>query len=134
VDQIDQAEPDPSELIKLFIHFYGQFKNAFLLIDGLDEADRSNQRNVKSILKEVQKVNGARILATTHPDVDMSKVFSSSQTLQIKPEDVKGDIEIFVQRQIDEHSQEGLSVCSPALLDKVKQALLSGAEEMLVRS
>ena len=79
-------------------------------------------------------MKGARILAIAHPDVDMSKVFSRSQTLQIKPEDLKGDIEIFIQRQIDKHSQEGLSVCSPSLLDKIKQALLSGAEEMLVRS
>jgi hypothetical protein len=134
VGQIDQAEPDTNELIKLFMHFYEKFKNAFLLIDGLDEADKSDQRNVKSFLKEVQKVNGARILATTHPDVDMSKVFSRSRTLQIKPEDLKGDIKLFVQRQIDEHSQEGLSVCSPSLLDKIKQALLSGAEGMLVRT
>jgi hypothetical protein len=58
VDQIDQAEPEISELIKLFIYFYGKFKNAFLLINRLDKADKSNQRNVKS-LKEVQKVNSA---------------------------------------------------------------------------
>lgn len=134
MDQIDQAEPDTGELIKLFMHFYGEFKNAFLLIDGLDEANKSDQRNVKSFLKEVQKVNSARILAITHPDVDMSKVFSRSRTLQINPEDLKVDIEIFVQRQIDKHSQEGLSICSPSLLDKVKQALLSDAEGMLVKS
>jgi hypothetical protein len=134
VDQIDQAEPDTNELMELFLHFYGKFKNAFLLIDGLDEADKSHQRNVKSFLKAAQKVNGARILAMNHPDLDMSKVFSHCQTLQIKPEDLKSDIEIFVQTQIDEHAQDGLSVCSPSLLDKVRQALLFGAEEMLVRS
>lgn len=76
----------------------------------------------------------ARILVTTSPDVDLSKVLSRSQTLQINPEDIKGDIEIFVQKQLDEHSQAELSVCSPSLLDKVKEALISGAEEMLVRS
>jgi hypothetical protein len=129
-----QAEPEISELIKVFMCFYGKFKNAFLLIDGLDEADKSDQRNVKFFLKEVQKVNGARILAITHPDVDMLKVFSRSQTIQITTEDVKGDIEIFIQSQIDAHSQEELSVCSPSLLDKVKQTLLSLSEEMLVRS
>jgi hypothetical protein len=131
---VDQVEPDISELIKLFMYFYIKFKNAFLLIDGLDEADKSDQRNVKSFLKEVQKVHGARILTVTHPDVDMSKVFSRSGTLQIKPENLKSDIEIFVQRQIDMYSHEELSVCSPSLLDKVKQALLSGAEGMLVGS
>ena len=130
VDQIGQTEPDMSELRKLFLHFYGKSKNAFLLIDGLDEADESDQRNIKSFLKEVQTVNSSRILATTHPDVDMSKVLSRYQTLQIKSEDLKSDIEIFIQRQIDEHSQDVLSVCSPSLLNKVKQAMLSNAEEM----
>jgi hypothetical protein len=134
VDQIGQTEPDPSELRELFLHFYRKFKNAFLLIDGLDEADKSDQRNIKTFLKEVQTVNSSRILATTHPDVDMSKVLGRFQTLQIKPEDLKSDIEIFLQRQIDEHSQGSLSVCSSSLLDEVKQAMLSSAEEMLVRS
>ena len=133
MDRIDQAEPDISELTELFLHFYGKFKNAFLLIDGLDEADKSHQRNVKSFLKATQKVNSARILAMNHPDVDMSKVFSPGQTLQINPEDVKSDIEIFIQTQIDEHVQDELSVCPPSLLNEVKHALLSGAEEMLVK-
>jgi hypothetical protein len=131
---VDQTEPDMSELRELFLHFYRKSKNAFLLIDGLDEADESDQRNIKSFLKEVQTVNSSRILATTHPDVDMSKVLSRYHAIQIKPEDLKGDIEIFIQGQIDEHSQDVLSVCSPSLLDKVKQAMLSNAEEMLVRS
>jgi hypothetical protein len=130
IDQIDHADLYIGELIKLFMHFFGKFKNAFLLIDGLDEADKSDQRNVKNFLKEVQKVDSAQILAIAHPDVDMSKVLSSSQTLQIKPDDLKGDIGIFVQRQADKHSQEELSICSPSLLDTVRQALLSGAEGM----
>jgi hypothetical protein len=134
VDHIGQAEPDMSELRELFLHFYRKSKNAFLLIDGLDEADESDQRNIKFFLKEVQTVDGSRILTTTHPDVDMSKVLSHYQALQIKPEDLKGDIEIFIQGQIDEHSQDVLSVCSPSLLDKVKQVMLSNAEEMLVGS
>jgi hypothetical protein len=130
VNEIDQAEPDTSELIELFICFYGKFKNAFFLIDGLDQAGKSDQRNIKSFLKEVQKLNCARILVASHPDVDMSKVLSRSQTLPIKSEDLKGDIEIFVQRQMDDHLDEELSVCSPPLLNEVKQALISGAEEM----
>jgi hypothetical protein len=133
IDQLDQAEPDTNELIKLFIHFYGNFKNSFLIIDGLDQANKSDQRNIISFIKEVQTLSCARILVTTYPEVDMSKVLSRSQTLQINPKDLEADIEIFVQRQIDEYSQTELSVCSSSLLDKVKQALIFGAEEMLVR-
>ena len=127
------VEPDTSELIELFTYFYEKFKNGFLLIDGLDEAEKSDQRNIRSFLREVQKVDGARILVITHPEIDMSKVFSRSWTLQIMPEDLKNDIDIFVQRQVDEHAQEELSVCSPSVLDKIRQALICGAEGMLVR-
>ncbi|OCL01600.1 hypothetical protein AOQ84DRAFT_383587, partial [Glonium stellatum] len=131
-DQVGQAEPDTDEVMKLFMHFYQKFKNAFILIDGLDEADKINQRNVKSFLKEVQKMNGARIFASTHPDMDMSKVFSHGQTLQIRPEDLECDVEVFVTKQIEEYSQEELSVCLPSLLVFVKQVLLSGAEGMFL--
>jgi hypothetical protein len=132
MDRIDRAEPDMSELTELFLSFYGEFKNAFLLIDGLDEADKNHQRNVKAFLKATQKLESTRILALNHPDLDMSRVLSPGQTLQINPDDVKDDIEIFIQSQIDEHVEEELSICSPSQLDVVKNALLSGAQEMLV--
>jgi hypothetical protein len=132
VDRIEKAEPDGKELITLFLDSFGRFENAFLLIDGLDEAEKCHQRNVIAFLKSVQKLSNARILATNHPDLDMSKVLNPSQTLQINQDDVKGDIEVFVQSKIDEHVQNELSVCSSSLLDDIKNALLLGAEEMLV--
>lgn len=128
--QIDQAEPDTSELIELFVLFYRKFKNAFVLIDGLDQADKDVQRNVKFFLKKVQKLDYARILVASHADVDMLKVLGRSPTLQIKAEDLTGDIEIFVQGKVDDHKQEELSEWSPSLINKVKLTLISGAEEM----
>ena len=62
----------------------------------------------------------------------MSKVLNPNQTFQINPDDVKGDIEVFIQSRIDEYVQNELSVCSSSLLDTIKNALLFGAEEMLV--
>lgn len=128
--QIDQSEPATSELEQLFLHFYGKFNRAFLLIDGLDEADEVEQRNVKSFLKEVQKMNGAQILAITHAAMDMSKVFTHGSALHIRPEDLEDDIEAFVQSQIDKYSQEELSDCEPYVLDLIKQKLISDAEGM----
>ena len=132
VDRIEKAEPDSKELIELFLDSFGCFKNAILLIDGLDEAEKCDLRNVIAFLKSVQKLSNARILATNHPDLDMSRVLNPSQTLQINPEDVKADIEVFVQNKIDKHVQDELSTCSSSLLDTIQEALLSGAEEMLV--
>ncbi|KAH8712110.1 hypothetical protein GQ44DRAFT_661085 [Phaeosphaeriaceae sp. PMI808] len=121
MDRIDQSEPTTSELEHLFLQSYGKFKSCFLLIDGLDEADEIEQRNVKSFLKEVQKMDRARILATTHAAMDMSKVFTGGLALHIRPEDLKDDIEAFVESQIGKYSQEELSDCSPYALDLIRQ-------------
>ncbi|KAF2204889.1 hypothetical protein GQ43DRAFT_477831 [Delitschia confertaspora ATCC 74209] len=129
IGPIDAAEPYSRDLTDIFIELYRKFKNAFLIIDGLDEMDKNEQRNVIHFLKEVQIVNNARILVFTHPNVDMSKVLGTSSTLQITPHDVQQDIDTFIQRQMKENSKE-LSVCSPSELGIIKQVLLSGAEAM----
>lgn len=130
MDRIDQSEPTTSELEQLFLQSYGKFKSCFLLIDGLDEVDEIEQRNIKSFLREVQKMDGARILATTHAAMDMSKVFTGGLALHIRPDDLKDDIEAFVESQIDKYSQEELSDCSPYALDIIRQKLISDAEGM----
>ncbi|KAF2803796.1 uncharacterized protein BDZ99DRAFT_163042 [Mytilinidion resinicola] len=132
IDRIDQSEPTTSELEQLFLHSCRKFKGCFLLIDGLDEADEIEQRNVKSFLKDVQRTHAARILATTHAAMDMSKVFTRGLALNIRPEDLKDDIEVFVQSQIDKYSQEKLSDCSPYALDIIKQKLIFDAEGMFL--
>lgn len=133
-DQIDQSEPTTSELEQIFFHFYGKFKSAFLLIDGLDEANDIEQRNVKSFLKTLQKMDGARVLAITHAAMDMSKVFTCGLTFQIKPNDLENDIATFIQSQIVKYSQGELYDCSPSVLDIIKRKLVSDAQGMSVAS
>ncbi|KAF2681224.1 hypothetical protein K458DRAFT_82442 [Lentithecium fluviatile CBS 122367] len=132
MDQIDQPEPATSELEELFIQTYGELENGFILIDGLDEADDIEQRKVKSFLKEVQKMTGARILATTHASMDISKIFTCGLALHIRQEDLKNDIDVFVQSHIDKYSQEELSDCEPYVLNLIKQKLVSDAEGMFL--
>jgi hypothetical protein len=130
MDQIGQSEPTTSELEELFLQTFGKLENGFLLIDGLDEADDIEQRKVKSFLKEVQKMTGARIFATTHASMDISKVLTCGLTLHIRPEDLKDDIDVFVQSQIDKYSHEEMSDCEPYVLDLIKQKLVSDSEGM----
>ena len=132
LDLISQPEPAISELEQLFLHFYKKLKNGFLLVDGLDEADEVDQRNIKSFLKDVQKVNGARILVVTHAAMDMSKIFTHASVLEIRSEDLEDDIKIFIQLQIDQHSEGELSSCSPSVLNIIKRKLVSDAEGMSV--
>jgi hypothetical protein len=130
LNRIGQSEPITIELEELFLHSYSKFKRSLLLVDGLDEVDEIEQRNVKSILKEVQKMEGARILMTTHAAMNMSKVLSNGLSWYIRPDDLKDDIKTFVHSQIDKYSQEELSDCNPHILDITKQKLTSDAEGM----
>ncbi|KAJ4287350.1 hypothetical protein N0V90_012748 [Kalmusia sp. IMI 367209] len=125
---MDQLEPSTSELEQLFLDSCGKFKRAFLLIDGLDEVDKVEQRNIKSFLKEVQNMDGARILAFTHTGMDMSEVLIPCSQLHITAEDLKDDIETFIESQIGKYSQGELSTCSPSVLDIIKRKLTADAE------
>lgn len=130
LDQLAHAEPDIQELEELVIHFLKEFKSSYLLIDGFDEIENNDQKIVKRFLKTVQTVEHVRVWLTLHPAVDLSNVLNNIDTMYMDPQYLEADIELFVQQQLDEHSQEELSICSPILLDKIKQALLSRAEGM----
>jgi len=127
---VDQLEPSISELEQLYLHSCRKFKRAFFLIDGLDEVDEVEQRNIKFFLKEIQKVDGARILAFTHAAMDMSKVLIRCSQLHITAEDLKDDVETFIESQISKYSQGELSACSPFVLDIIKRKLMADAEGM----
>ncbi|KAI9773765.1 MAG: hypothetical protein M1839_001997 [Geoglossum umbratile] len=126
----DRGEPSITELEVLFIDLCGKFNKAFLLIDGLDEVDRNDRKIVQNFLRKVQTIACTQIFVTTHPEVDMSAVFNSLRTLKIKPQDLETDIKTFVDSKIERHLHEELSICSPALLNSIRQALVSGAQGM----
>jgi hypothetical protein len=127
---MDQLKPSLSELQELFFHACGTFKRALLLIDGLDEVNEVEQRNIISFLKEVQKMDGARILAFTHAATDMLKVFTRCSQLHITAENLKDDVATFIKSQISKHSQGELSACSSSVLDIVERKLTNDAEGM----
>jgi hypothetical protein len=123
--QAPAVKPSFEALEELFIEAIKEFKIIYLLIDGLDEVETSDQRVLKRFFKKVQSYKGVQVCLAAHAAMDVSTVLRNSQIIDIKPGDIESDIEVFVQKQIDEHSEEELSICSPALLDKIKDALLS---------
>ncbi|KAH7399656.1 hypothetical protein BKA66DRAFT_437188 [Pyrenochaeta sp. MPI-SDFR-AT-0127] len=131
-DQIRYSGPTTEDLEHLVYDILGLYKSAFLLIDGLDEASETEQKNVKYLLKKIKEKCGARIFATTHAAMDMSKLLAPCLSFQIGPTDNEADISTFVQSQIDQHSEEDLSGCSNVALDLIKQTLVSNAEGMFL--
>lgn len=124
------AKPNIEILEELFIEAIKEFKITYLLIDGLDEVGTSDQRVLKCFFKKLQSYDGVRICLVAHAAMDVSNVLRNSQTIYIQPHDLESDIEVFVQKQIDEHSEEELSICSPTLLEMIKHALISRAGGM----
>jgi hypothetical protein len=61
-DQIGESETATDDLGQLFYHFLRKFKCAFLLIDGLDEVSKTEQRYVKALLTTIQTIDSARII------------------------------------------------------------------------
>ncbi|PSN61265.1 hypothetical protein BS50DRAFT_157349 [Corynespora cassiicola Philippines] len=123
-DQIGDFDPANSELEQLFCDFIKEYKCVFLIVDGIDELSEAEQRNVKSLLRKVANTNIAKLLTTTHAAADMSKVLAHCLSIQIKPEDLKDDIALFIQSQIDEHAQGDRLGCSEYELDLIKQKFL----------
>jgi hypothetical protein len=127
------TKPSVEVLEELFIEAIKEFKITYLLIDGIDEVGTSDQRLLKSFFKRLQCCENVQICLAAHAAMDVSTVLRNSQTIYIQPHDLESDIEVFVQKQIDEHSEEELSICSPTLLDKIKHAIISRAGGMYVR-
>lgn len=128
--QAAPIKPSVEVLEELFMKAIMEFKIIYLLIDGLDEVEMSDQKVLKCFFKKVQSRKGAQICLAAHTAMDVSTVLRNSRMIYIKPADLESDIEVFVQKQIDEHSEGELSICSPPLRDKIKEALLSRAEGM----
>ncbi|KAF2624033.1 hypothetical protein BU25DRAFT_493930 [Macroventuria anomochaeta] len=131
-ERIGNPGPAIDELERLVCHFIAKYESAFLLIDGLDEVSETERRNVKSVLKTIQKKESVRILAMTHAAMDMTKVLTRCSRLQIKPDDLRHDITTYVQLQIDTYLQSDLLGCSSSALDLVKRKLVSDAEGMFL--
>ena len=123
------AMPSVEVLEELFIEAIMEFKITYLLIYGLDEVGTSDLRILKCFFKKLQS-HRVQICLAAHAAMDVSTVLRKSQSIYIQPHDLESDIEVFVQKQVDERSERELSICSPVLLDKIKHALISGAGGM----
>ncbi|PSN59122.1 hypothetical protein BS50DRAFT_626869, partial [Corynespora cassiicola Philippines] len=131
-DQIGDFDPANSELEQLFCDFIKEYKCVFLIVDGLDELSEAEQRNVKSLLRKVANTNIAKLLTTTNAAAEISKVLAHCLSLQVKPEDIKDDIALFVQWQIDEYAQGDRFGCSEDALDLIKRQLVADAQGMFL--
>lgn len=124
------ATPTFEVLEELFLDAVKKFKITYLLIDGLNELGTTDLRILKFFFKKVQSCDGVQICLAAKAAMDVSTVLGNSQTIYIMPHDLESDIEVFVQKRIDEYSEHELNICSPTLLGLIKQALISQAEGM----
>ena len=138
-DLTGPCEPDRSELESLIMDQWGKLKvkETFLILDGLDEADARDRKQVLSFLLQLYKLHSTtlKILTSAQPEVDLGSPFRNETTittLYLQGQDMQTDVDIYLQTQGTTYLTDGLLGCSEALISEVKQILSCKSEGMYV--
>lgn len=106
----------------------------FILIDGLDELEPTERREILDVLRLLVRANAQVRLFVSGRDslsVDLPARFASLEHITMLPEDLAGDIRRYVDATVQEkYASSELKVSDPDLLDVVKDILSSEAEGM----
>lgn len=87
-------------LIKLSVGFL----KTTIVIDALDECDRNTRRNLFDLLEQVvssAKQNPVKIFVTSRDDGDLMTKFQDSPNVYIQERDNSGDIDHYIQTEIE---------------------------------
>lgn len=126
---------DWSRLLQNSAKDWGTF---FIFIDGLDEYDTTERRDVLDVLSSLAEADpGPRIFITSRDSVwsDLKGRFEHMDHVSMACDSHSSDIRIYVEATIDDRVRHKELVCgNPDLLDEIKNALSQHADGMQVTS
>ena len=133
------GEPDIFDLESFIIDQWHQLKGnqMFLIIDGLDEANSSDQKLILSFLMQLYKScpSTLKILTSAQPEVDLGSPFrniATITTIYLKGHDMQTDVDIYLQTKGSAYLQDRLPDSSEALISDIKSVLSRKSEGMYV--
>lgn len=88
----------------LLIKLSAGFLKTMIIIDALDECDRSTRRSLFDLLEQVvssAKQNPVKIFVTSRDDGDLMIKFEDSPNVYIQERDNSGDIDHYIQTEIE---------------------------------
>jgi hypothetical protein len=116
------------------------FKGVYVVIDALDECPQRERYHMISFITEVMRsLRCAKIFVTSRRESDIIRAFeeSNTPTIQIKAENVAGDIETFVRSEVlklrNGYHGRKLYLTNDALEARVIQTLTEKAAGMSVK-
>jgi hypothetical protein len=112
-------------------------KEVYIVIDALDECPQRERHHIIGFTTEIMKSLGCgKLFITSRREPDISRAFEeiTTPTIQIKAENISGDIETFVRSEVQKlrngYHGKKLFLTSDNLEAKVVQTLTKKADGM----
>ncbi|KAH9041800.1 hypothetical protein EDB84DRAFT_1559566 [Lactarius hengduanensis] len=117
--------------LKTACNYLERTRPVFLVIDALDECDRTTREELLPLL--ISLGNDSRLLLTSRNEEDIWNALKSFPLIAITDQDVKNDIHQYVSRKVrlvgdGDSSARHVEVGDPDLLEGVLQTLREGAD------
>jgi hypothetical protein len=97
--RIRRTRPELSELVECILSISAQFSSSFILLDALDECERSQRQKILNAISRIHS-GGVSILATGRHHIANVDYFKSSPTINIRA-DIK-DLRHFLTQKLAE--------------------------------
>jgi hypothetical protein len=129
---------DPIELCSFLLDLINSLSETFLILDGLDECDPKERRDIlKFVTSSLKRPGSKRIckfLVASREEVNMRHWVPNCFQISINDKNIHSDICSFVDRTVDNKLEEESLVATPSLVNEIKKRLIEGAKGMYVPS
>jgi hypothetical protein len=127
---------DSAELSSILQHLINSLLETFLILDGLDECDRKERKDIlKFVTNSLKCPDPKRIckfLVASREEVNMRRWVPNCFHISIDDANIYSDICSFVDRTVDSRLEDGSLAATPSLINDIKQKLIEGAKGMYV--
>lgn len=131
----DFRKPGFPELEQLFLAVVKGFSQVFVVLDGLDECNLKQRKELLPFIQKAVTRSGiVKLFVTSRKEADIERAFADVTTIQIEATKVDEDIKSYVGSELDRRLGDGsLKIKDPGLKKEILDALLSKAEGMYVK-
>ncbi|KAI9788101.1 MAG: hypothetical protein M1816_007233 [Peltula sp. TS41687] len=131
----EDVVPDLSELEDLLKMVMKAFGRVFLAIDGLDECDPMEQRQIACVLKTLTQLSQptAKLLVCSRQEVEIAKAFENGPRLRLTGQLNMDDISQYVEDTVTLRIDSGdLVIGDQSMKSEIIQTLAQGAKGMFL--
>ncbi|KAK6851002.1 hypothetical protein PG987_000636 [Apiospora arundinis] len=128
------SSSDQSEIIELILRLMAAPKKAYIFIDGIDECSKEDRRELfKALSMLVTTSDNICLYLSSRESIghEVKACFPGFEHISLDCQATRTDIANYITDTIDEKLQQGeLKIGDGELVDKIKNALVNGAQGM----